>query len=516
MAKTRVAAYCRVSTDQDDQRNSLQNQKQFFAAYIAGKPDWDFVGIWADEGISGTSTRGRRQFCAMLAAAERGEIDLILTKEVSRFARNTVDTLACTRRLKEIGVGVCFLNDNIDTRAGDSEFRLTIMASVAQEESRKTSERVKWGQKRSMERGVVFGADTLYGYRLQSGVLTPVPAQAETVRLIYHKFLQEGKGTYVIARELSEAGVPAPRAVEKPWSSVMVLRILRNEKYCGDLLQKKTCTPDFLTHKKVKNDGLEEQVYLRSHHEAIINRELFEAVQQELDRRAPSGTRHSVQYWCSGRLVCGLCGQTLTPRRTVRADGGLTVRWVCRTPGCAQRPVDDRTVHVCVGAALAKAGVDTESVVSGLLARWQMLWEQHGGEGGLPVERRRATLLRRRKRLLDAYCAGALDETEWRRRDRCCASDLETILEPAKSTNAQRPESWRDWLSERIYAAAAVHAETLERAAIWPYRVQIRLCGTAVDCTVGYRVEGRGAGLRTIVTACESCQIYQEIVDDCR
>ena len=162
----RVAAYCRVSTDQDDQRNSLQNQRRYFDAQIRQNPDWKLVDVYADEGLSGTTAAGRPEFQRMLADAYAGKVDLILTKEVSRFARNTVDALKHTRELGKRGVGILFLNDHIDTRQDDGEFRLTIMASVAQEESRKTSERVKWGQRRSMEHGVVFGSNSLYGYDL--------------------------------------------------------------------------------------------------------------------------------------------------------------------------------------------------------------------------------------------------------------------------------------------------------------------------------------------------------------
>lgn len=214
MERLRVAAYCRVSTDQSDQLHSLAAQQRYFAEYIAAHPAWENAGVWADEGISGTSTAKRRQFRALMAAAERGEIDLILTKEVSRFARNTVDTLAYTRKLREWGVGVLFLTDNIDTRAGEGEFRLTIMASVAQEESRKTSERVKWGQRRSMERGVVFGAAAPYGYRLADGVLTVQEEQAEVVRRVYRLFLEDGRGTHVVARRLTKKAFPRPRQRE--------------------------------------------------------------------------------------------------------------------------------------------------------------------------------------------------------------------------------------------------------------------------------------------------------------
>ena len=198
----RVAAYCRVSTSQEDQRNSLENQRRYFSEYISRQPDWELVEVYADEGLSGTSS-DRPAFRRMLAAAAEEKIDLILTKEVSRFARNTVDTLAYTRLLRRQGVGIVFIGDHIDTRQNDGEFRLTIMASVAQEESRKISERVKWGQQRWMERGVVFGCNNIYGFTLKNGELTVKPEQAVIIRKVYRWFLLDGKGTCMIARELT-------------------------------------------------------------------------------------------------------------------------------------------------------------------------------------------------------------------------------------------------------------------------------------------------------------------------
>lgn len=382
MARLRVAAYCRVSTDQSDQLHSLAAQQQYFAEYIAAHPAWENAGVWADEGISGTSTAKRRQFRALMAAAERGEIDLILTKEVSRFARNTVDTLAYTRKLREWGVGVLFLTDNIDTRAGEGEFRLTIMASVAQEESRKTSERVKWGQRRSMERGVVFGAAAPYGYRLADGVLTVQEEQAEVVRRVYRLFLEEGRGTHVIARRLTEEGIPTPTAKGNAWSSTMVLRLLRNEKYCGDLLQKKTCTPDFLTHKKVRNCGQEEPVYLHDHHAPIISRAQFKAAQRELARRSRAHIRHSARYWCSGKVRCGVCGRALTPRRSVRKDGSVHIRWACR--GCRGSAVRDDVLRGCVSLALRSLPLDTNRLIRKLCAAWRAAEAaDRGRKGGL-------------------------------------------------------------------------------------------------------------------------------------
>ncbi len=327
--KLRVAAYCRVSTDKDDQTNSLISQRRYFADYINQHEDWVLNDVYYDEGISGTQTKKRAGFNAMIEEAMQGGIDLILTKEVCRFARNTVDTLSYTRKLKDNGIGVVFTIDNIDTRDADGELRLTIMASIAQEESRKTSERVKWGQKRRMEQGVVFGRDML-GYTVQNGTLSVNEEEVPIVRAIFHKFTNEGKGTHVIARELLEEGMRPLRV--KLWSNTIILRVLRNEKYVGDLCQKKTYTPNYLTHAKKYNRGNEEMVYLKDHHEPIIDRELWNRTQAELLRRSPSEdakSKHSNRYWCSGKLYCGLCGQRYVSRTKKLKNGTIYKAWRC-------------------------------------------------------------------------------------------------------------------------------------------------------------------------------------------
>ncbi len=308
-----VAAYCRVSTDKEDQANSFEAQQRYFREYIQRQPDWELQGIYADEGFSGTSTNKRVEFNKMLHAAELGQIDLIVTKEVSRFTRNTVDALQITRELRRRGVGVLFLNDSLDTRTNDGELRLTIMSSVAQDESRKTSERSKWGQMRSMEKGVVFGG-SLLGYDVIGGKMTVNPEGAEVVRLIFHKYLQERKGCSTIARELREAGILSSKG-NCLWSSATVTKILKNEKYCGDLIQKKTYTPDFLTHEKKYNHGKEPLVALKDHHEAIIDRETWQAVQRELSRRnrVTGCGGHGNRYPLSGKIRCGECGKSFSP-----------------------------------------------------------------------------------------------------------------------------------------------------------------------------------------------------------
>lgn len=326
-----VAAYCRVSTDKEDQANSFEAQQRYFREYIQRQPDWELQGIYADEGFSGTSTNKRVEFNKMLHAAELGQIDLIVTKEVSRFTRNTVDALQITRELRRRGVGVLFLNDSLDTRTNDGELRLTIMSSFAQDESRRTSERSKWGQMRSMEKGVVFGG-SLLGYDVIGGKMTVNPEGAEVVRLIFHKYLQERKGCSTIARELREAGILSSKG-NCLWSSATVTKILKNEKYCGDLIQKKTYTPDYLTHEKKYNHGKEPLVELKDHHEPIIDRETWQAVQRELSRRnrVTGCGGHGNRYPLSGKICCGECGKSFSHRTKKRQDGSSYYRWCCFT-----------------------------------------------------------------------------------------------------------------------------------------------------------------------------------------
>ncbi len=298
----------------------------------------------------------------MIQDALGGKFNLILTKEVSRFARNTVDTLSYTRKLKEAGVGVIFTIDNIDTRDSDGELRLTIMASLAQEESRKTSERVKWGQQRRMEQGVVFGRDML-GYTVKNGSLSINQEEVSVVKAIFHKYTNEGKGTHVIAKELIEEGLRAKRI--SLWSNTVILRILRNEKYVGDLCQKKTFTPDYLTHKKKYNRGDEEKIYIKDHHEAIIDRDLWNRTQAELKRRSPSAvqkSRHSNRYWCSGKICCGECGSRFVSR-TKKLTTGTYKAWRCyraanhgilktdadgKEIGCNNNSINERALLTCM------------------------------------------------------------------------------------------------------------------------------------------------------------------------
>lgn len=340
--RKRVAAYCRVSTDHEDQANSFESQQRYFRQYIERNPDWELYEIFADEGISGTNTKKRSEFKRMIACAKEGDFDLIITKEISRFARNTLDSIYYTRDLKKHGVGVIFMNDNINTLDGDAELRLAIMSSIAQEESRKTSERVKWGQKRQMEQGVVFGRSML-GYDVKDGKMTVNENGAKIVRLIFHKFANENKGTHVIARELREAGITPMRV--KEWSNTVILRMIRNEKYCGDLVQKKTFTPDFLSHEKKYNRGEEEFVIIKDHHEPIVSRELFEKANRILDEKSltqEGKAKHSNRYPFSGKIKCGCCGSSYVARYKNRKNGTRYKAWRCYKSATQGSPHTDK------------------------------------------------------------------------------------------------------------------------------------------------------------------------------
>lgn len=326
----RAAAYCRVSTDRDDQAHSFESQKRYFTEYINREPDMELAEIYADEGITGTSTKKRAAFNRMISDAQLGKFDVILTKEVSRFARNTVDTLQFTRQLKGWGIGVRFMNDGIDTLEPDAELRLSIMGSLAQEESRKTSARVKWGHTRRMEEGVVFGRSML-GYNVENGRMTIEPEGAEIVKLIFHKYVNERKGTSVIARELREAGYKSYHG-QINWSNTSILRVIRNEKYCGDLLQKKTYTPDFLTHQKKYNHGAEEMIFIENHHEPVVSRQLWMEAQRELERRTRDGKGgqcHGNRYLMSGKVKCSCCGKSFVADKKKRKDGTSYRVWRC-------------------------------------------------------------------------------------------------------------------------------------------------------------------------------------------
>ena len=306
--KRKVAAYARVSTDHEEQQSSYEAQVDYYTAYINGRDDWELVSVYADEGITGCNTKKRDGFNNMVADALAGKIDLIITKSVSRFARNTVDSLTTIRKLKEHGTECYFEKENIWTFDGKGELLLTIMSSLAQEESRSISENTTWGQRKRFADGKASVAYKRFlGYdRGPDGGFVVNEEQAKTVRLIYRLFL-EGLTCHAIAKELTERKLPTPGGKEV-WGQSTVRSILTNEKYKGDALLQKVYTTDFLTKKKKKNEGEVPQYYVEGSHEAIIDPATFDYVQAEMARRTNGSHRYSGVSMFSSKIKCGGCG----------------------------------------------------------------------------------------------------------------------------------------------------------------------------------------------------------------
>lgn len=446
----RVAAYCRVSTDSSDQANSLENQQKYFSEYIERNPLWEIYDIYVDEGISGTTTSKRVAFNRMIEDAENKKFDLIITKEISRFARNTLDSIAYTRKLKEIGVGVIFMNDNINTLDSDGELRLTIMSSIAQDESRKTSERVKWGHRRRMEQGVVFGRDML-GYDVKNGKLYINEEGAEAVRKIFHKYLNEGKGTNIISKELREEGIKTSTYM-KDWSYTVIMRILRNEKYCGDLIQQKTYTPDYLSHKKKKNDGKLEYVTIRNHHEPIISRDIFEATQREIERRKNLMVKENNfgnRYALSGKIRCGKCGAAYTRNRKKLKSGRENITWNCGSKakygvkkiltngdiqGCSNKLINDRDVKAILQSIVKDIFADKSELIESIVKTISAVLESDCSRENITyfenaIEKNK----RKKERLLDMCLNGDIKTSDYREASERLNSELATLEEKLKN-----------------------------------------------------------------------------------
>ena len=329
--RKKVCAYARVSTDSDEQFTSFEAQKDYYEKLILAKPEWEYVKVYADEGISGTNTKNREGFTSMIQDALNGKIDLIVTKSVSRFARNTVDTLSTIRKLKEKGVEVYFEKENIYTMNGSGELLITIMSSLAQEESRSLSENVKWGQRKSFSDGKVhLPYSRFLGYRKgEDGKPEIVPEEAEIVRLIYSKFM-EGASISAISALLTEKGIKTPGGKDK-WPYSTIISILKNEKYKGDALLQKAYVENFLTHKTVKNNGEVPQYYVEGSHKAIISPAEWDLVQLEFKRREKFKKSYSGSGIFSNRIVCSDCGSFYGPKVWHSNDKYRAIIWQCNS-----------------------------------------------------------------------------------------------------------------------------------------------------------------------------------------
>lgn len=335
----RVAAYCRVSTEEEEQQSSYEAQCHYYTDKIMTNPDWTMAGIFADEGITGTSARKRPEFLRMIRLCRQKKIDLVLTKSISRFARNTVDCLDYVRALRTLGIAVIFEKENINTLESDSEMLITLLGAFAQAESESISANVRWGKRQAMREGKVsIQYKKLYAFRRgENGEPEVIPEQAEVVRQIFRQYLS-GASLRMIGESLESSQIPNVTG-GAAWSISAIRNILTNEKYCGDVLLQKTYVRDCISKQVVRNTGQLPMYLVRNNHQGIVERKTFDAVQTEMARRnagkspskknASTGmTSYASKYALSEQLVCGECG-TLYRRCTWKKNGKSRVVWRC-------------------------------------------------------------------------------------------------------------------------------------------------------------------------------------------
>ena len=460
--KQRVAAYCRVSTDSEEQLNSYAAQKNYYTQKIEENPDWEMAGVFADEGLSGTSMKKRREFNRMIAACKRGRVDMILTKSLSRFARNTVDCLEIVRMLKANGIGVIFEKENINTLTESSEFLITLFSGFAQAESESMSQSIIWGQQKSAENGnVTFQYKRMLGYRKgPDGGPEIDPEEAETVRRIYRRYL-EGASLGDIKKELEADGVPTAEAVEG-WSYQVIRNILTNEKYYGDAVTGKTYITDPISKKVRKNTGQRPMYHAENHHEGIVPKVIYQRVQEEMARRS---SKYSARYALSELLVCGECG-TPYKRCTWARNGKKRIVWRCvnrlefGTVYCHNSPtLDEDRLHRAIVEALNRYGAIRQEMIEATLdIVEQVQCPEEGGGEGLPALRRRLDeLMLQQGELLDEVLKNMNDEA-LNAQLKDLAEEKQGLMERIKALqedelqqalNASRQREIEEWLAQR-------------------------------------------------------------------
>lgn len=440
--KINVAAYCRVSTAQEDQETSYEAQVAYFTKLITENPSWNLAGIYADDGISGTDMKKRDNFNAMMERCLQNdrEIDLILTKSISRFARNTVDCLSCIRKLKERNIAIYFAKENINTLESTGELLITILSSQAQEESRNISENVKWGLKRKYEKGEVL-AHRMLGYgKDANGQLYIIPEEADVVRLIYGKYL-DGESFNSIARILKEKGIKTIRG-NTQWNVSSIRTILVNEKYMGDSITQKTFTVDYLTKERKENQGELQRYYVENSHEAIIPKEVFYKVQEELHQRAnlykksskketESKGKHTGKYALSKITICKECGCQY--RRQVWSKyGEKKIVWRCEnrlrngTRFCKESPtIEESVLHRVVLHAINRVLENKEDFIQSF--RKNVVAALVHGTDNSKYDEEKKKLQKEMAELIQEQAKSDGDETAFKERCKAIAARIEAL-----------------------------------------------------------------------------------------
>ena len=423
----RVTFYARVSTDQDEQLNSLENQVQYYTELIRSKKNWTFVPGYIDEGISGTSTKKRDEFNRMIRDAKAGLFDFIITKEISRFSRSTLDSIKYTQELLEHNVGVFFQNDNINTLDTDSEFRLVIMAGVAQDEVRKLSERLKFGFRQAIKNGHVLGNDKLYGYDKKDCVLTINEEEAKIVRIIFDLYANHRYGTRKISQELLKMGYTSREG--NAFNTLTIRHMLENPKYKGWYCGNKTQNIDYRTKKKAFLDESEWVMYPDPSIPAIVSEELWDranALYKERRKESmshSSGTTYHNRYPYSTKIICEEHGTTFH-RQVLQSASGDKEVWQCKVyrqkgrAACSAPQIRSEELNQILAQIFAEMMKDKDAIIDSLITVLTQVPKEVDYERLLAhVEGEIAATKQKKDRLLDLHIAGAITIEEFKERN---------------------------------------------------------------------------------------------------
>ena len=481
--KLRVAAYCRVSTEEEEQQGSFEIQKLYYTEKIESTPEWEVAGIYANDGISGVHTKKRDGFNQMIQDCKKRKIDLILTKSISRFARNTLDSIQYVRMLKQMGIAVVFEKENINTLEADSEILITMLGAFAQAESESISANVRWGKRQAMREGkTIIQYNRLYAYEKgEDGKPKIIQEQAEVVRSIYEQYLS-GASLRMIKDRLETEQIPNVTGGSQ-WTITAIRSILTNEKYCGDVLLQKTYISDCISRKVIRNTGQLPMYLVQNHHEGIVERKTFDAVQAEMARRsagkspskknAPTGmTSYASKYALSERLVCGECG-TLYRRCTWSKQGRKRVVWRCvsrldyGTKYCHNSPtLDEEPLQRAILAAINSVMSQKSTLIRQITSAMEMELAPVPGESmSLADIERRLDELNDQTRELVAEAARAEDAS-------ACTAQLRAIMNEAAALKEKRAfiEEQRQSNAQvvrRIEDAAAAMAQASTHISEW-------------------------------------------------
>ena len=423
----RVTFYARVSTDQDEQINSLENQVQYYTELIQSKPNWKFVPGYVDEGISGGSTKKRDNFNRMIRDAKAGRFDFIITKEISRFSRSTLDSIKYTQELLDYNVGVFFQNDNINTLDTDSEFRLVIMAGVAQDEIRKLSERLKFGFRQAIKNGHVLGNDKLYGYDKKDCVLTVNEKEAEIIRIIFDLYGNQRLGTRTISKRLMELGYTSREG--NAFNTLTIRHILENPKYKGWYCGNKSQSVDYRTKRNILLDESEWVTYPDPSIPAIVPEELWNRANALYKRRREEMKSHSSgisfhnRYPYSAKIYCEEHGTTFH-RQVIQTKKGQQEVWQCKVyrshgrGACSAPQIRSSDLDVILSDIFKELVRDKEKIIDSLVTVLTNIpKEMDYGKLRCQVENEMEDLERKKNRLLDLSIAGALTVEEFKERN---------------------------------------------------------------------------------------------------